>query len=120
MDKYKLERAQEILSGYFNEFSLLRRYLNIPLAELKGYVGEDYVCISEYVSSDEGNDHAKASTFEDFLKEFLFYVQGGGSPWPANFHYIDYMWKGKKLSEEMIRTYAEIVAKSNGEETTEV
>lgn len=66
------------------------------------------------------NDYAKASTFEDFLKEFLFYVQGGGHTWPANFHYIDYMWNGKKLSNEMIRIYEEIVAKSNGKETTGV
>ena len=117
MEKYKFERAQEILSGHHNEFSLLQRYTKVPLAELQCYVGEDYECIKSYVASEEGNTNAKASTFEDFLKEFLFYIQGGGYSWPANFHYIDYTWNGKKLSEEMVRVYAEIVAKSNGEET---
>ena len=110
------DRANQIISLY-DEFSLLNRYKNIPLEDLNDFVGEDLICMKEFHANSTGIDHAKASTFVDFLKEFKFYVQGGGTTFPANFKDINYRQtygERKLLSEEMIRIYGEIVEKSNG------
>lgn len=111
-----IDRAREILNSHYNEFSLLHRYIDIPLSELDNFVGEDWLCIKEYLASPDESNHAKASTFADFLKEFKFYIQGKGSTLPINFHSIDYRFKDKRLSDEMKRIYVEIREKSNGKE----
>lgn len=111
-----IERAREILNSYHNEFSLLYRYIDIPFSELDNFVGDDWLSIKEYLASPDESNHAKASTFADFLKEFKFYIQGKGSTLPANFHYIDYRFNSKLLSDEMKRIYVEIREKSNGKE----
>ena len=109
-------RINEILN-YYNEFTLLTRYKNIPLADLDSFVGQDLICVREYLKTTEGGNDPKAYNFEDFLKQFKFYVQGGGHPFPSRFS--DYRWhvNQKLLSEEMIRVYCEIFEKANGEET---
>ena len=115
-----IERANQIINLH-DEFSLLYRYRKISLEELNEFVGEDLICMKEFHENSTGIDHAKASTFVDFLKEFKFYVQGGGSIFPANFKYIDYRQtygEGKLLSEEMVRIYGEIVENSNGKKST--
>lgn len=108
-------RVKEILS-YYNEFTLLQRYSDIPLALLDAFVGNDLLCVREYLHTPEGMYDAKASNFEDFLKQFKFFIQGNGTTFPSNFS--DYRWhvNQKLLSEEMIRTYCEIVVKANGKE----
>lgn len=120
MDKQMKQIAEEMMEKYYTEFSLLRnRYSDLTWSQLDALVGSDKVCMEEYQDSPDCMNEGKAATFVDFLKEFKFYVQGKGNPWPSNFHYIDYREPatGKLLSEEMRKTLVAALEKeSNGEE----
>lgn len=117
----KIERANYILENYHDEFSLLNRYKDIPLSELDDFIGIDWICMKAYCDDSQQSNHAKGTLFRDFLKEFKFYVQGGGTIFPANFKDIDYRQaygERKLLSDEMVRIYGLIVEKSNGKTST--
>ena len=105
--------AEEIIEKYHNEFSLLGRYSDLTWTQLDALVGKDRICLKEYEHCSECVNEAKVNTFIDFLKEFKFYIQGKGSIWPANFHYIDYCDAptGRHLGEEMRKALAAAMEK---------
>lgn len=122
MDKRKKQIAEEITEKYYSEFSLLRnRYGDLKWSQLNELVGRDMVCMEEYKDCPDCMNEGKVATFVDFLTEFKFYVQGKGSPWPANFDLINYreVATGKLLIEEMEKTLVAALEKEkDGEEAS--
>lgn len=123
MDKRNKQIAEEIMEKYYNEFSLLRnRYSDLTWSQLDALVGSDKVCMEEFKDSPDCLNEGKAATFIDFLKEFKFYVQGKGNPWPSNFYIIDYRdpATGQLLSEEMRKALVAALKKEKDGEEADV
>lgn len=123
MDKMRKQIAEEITEKYYNEFSLLRsRYSNLKWSDLDVLVGNDWAILKEYKDCPDCLNEGKVDTFVDFLKEFKFYVQGKGNPWPHKFQIIDYREPatGKLLSEEMIKTLVAALEKEKDGEEADV